>query len=860
MQSTDGWEQAILLRLGRPAVNLAVAAQLDRYGREDMGSEVAKWLVLGFGVAWMADPATNVLAADVVPPASERFAAADVDEVPDFRRHVVPLLGRLGCNGRACHGSFQGQGGLRLSLFVYDFAADHAALVGGEEPRANVAEPSASLMLYKPTHGDEHGGGERMKPDDWEYRLLRRWIESGARGVAEGDADLVSIAVEPGEVVLARDEETVPLRVLATWSNGTVEDVTPLCRYQTNDESVAEVDADGVVTSRGAGDTHVVAFYDAGVAVVPVLRPVSEFAGSRYPDVSAPTRVDELVVAKLRKLGIVPSEPCSDAEFLRRASLDVTGTLPTPDEIRAFVADPAADKRRRKVDELLERPTYVARWTTKLCDITGNSPKHFQDQAPPDEYARHWYEWIARRVRENVPYDELVAGIVLGRSRGPGEGYLDFAARETSYYRDENPVDFTARDTMPYYWARHGTRTPEERALHFSYAFLGVRIECAQCHKHPSDRWTQQDFEAFTALFEPIGFGVAPPDRKLYNQLIKELGDEGNQAQRVRKRLDRARRGEIVPWLEVFLVDEGRVERDRVLESTFDVAPRVLGGPAIDLAAGDDPRHPLMDWMRRPDNAYFARVFVNRVWAEYFGRGIVDPPDDLNAANPPVNAALLDHLTEGFVSHGFDMKWLHREIVGSEAYQRSARANETNRLDERNFGRAVPRRMPAPVLFDAIAQATAGSEALALAATDVDERAVGPQGGAFVGRYNVTHYASTVFGRSSRVANCDCSASNEPNLLQAIYLQNDKDVLAAIEAKDGWLQEVRRRFARRTPDEPIDVAGLVEEAFLRTLSRPPTTTEAERCARHFDELGNPNEAMHDLLWSLLNTREFVTNH
>ena len=802
--------------------------------------------------------AVPAVAVEAISPATKRFAQVDVQEVPDFRRHVVPLLGRLGCNGRACHGSFQGQGGFRLSLFGYDFKADHEALTGGNEQRTNIKSPAESLMLFKPTHEDEHGGGRRIEIGSWQYNLVRKWIESGAHGIQDGKADVLKLEVTPPEVIFSGAGERVDLRILAHWSDGSVEDVTPLCRFQVNDESIAEVDVEGVVTSKDRGDTHVVAFYDGSVAVVQVLRPLSENVGSRYPDVSAPTQIDELIVAKLRKLGIVPSELCSDTEFLRRASLDMTGTLPAPQEIEAFLADSAPNKRTAKIEEMLKRPTYVARWTTKLCEITGNSPRHFQDQAPPEEYSRNWYDWIARRVRENVPYDELVAGIVLGKSRRLGQRYQDYVEEESAYYRVQETADFTARETMPYYWAKHTSRTPEERALNFSYAFLGVRIECAQCHKHPFDRWTKGDFQSFTALFDRVGFGVAEDGRKTYQEMLTKLGDKGNQAQRVRARLRRAQNGEVVPWQEVFLAPTGtRVEKGKIVKAPELITPRVLGGDSVELNADDDPRQALVNWMRRKENPYFARVLINRVWAEYFGVGIINPPDDMNLANPPSNPALLDYLTEAFISSGFDMKWLHREIAGSQAYQRSIRSNETNRLDERNFSRAIARRLPADVLFDAIEQATGPSAKLGSAVIDVVERAIGPKGGALVGRYGYGNYASTVFGRSPRDSNCDCSASNEPNLLQAIYTQNDKEVLAAIDRKNGWLHEISSRLSKKMRGE---TDALIKEAFLRTVCRPPTAREAERCAAHLGDVSDPAEGFQELLWVLLNSREFLTNH
>ncbi len=752
------------------------------------------------------------------------------------------------------------QGGFRLSLFGYDLAADHAALTQGDTPRVDVAQPRESLALQKASNMVDHGGGKRATVDSWMYRVLERWIERGAAGMKPSSAQLQQLRIEPAEIVCREAEEQIQLRVLATWTDATCEDVTPLCRFQTNNDGVAVVDEHGVITGKESGDTHVVAFYDEAVATVAVLRPVPSSADFKYPAIVAATKIDGFIQTKLKALGIVPAEVCSDTEFLRRVSLDLTGTLPIPAEIDAFIADTAAEKRLRKIDELLARPTYVARWTTKLCEITGNSPRHFQDQAPPEEYARNWYEWIARRVGENMPYDELIAGLVLGRSREADETYEQYARHESAYYRQQEPADFTARPTMPYYWAKHTLRLPEERALNFSYAFLGVRIDCAQCHKHPFDRWTQDDFQSFTALFERIGYGISPEDSKTYKQMIDKSGDQGNQAQRVRARLQRAQRGEIVPWLEVFVAAPGsRVEKGRVNKVDKSAVPRVLGGVALPAETLTDPRVALAAWLRDPQNPYFARVFVNRVWAEYFGTGIIHPPDDLNLANAASNQALLDYLTAEFIEHGYDMRWLHREIVSSHAYQRSLQSNATNRLDERNFSRMVARRLPADMLFDAITQATASTADLQKATTDLAERAIGPAGGAYVGRYRDGNYASTVFGRSPRDTNCDCSASHEPNLLQAIYLQNDKDLTAALDRKSGWLHELEIEHGKQMPATNV-VEATIHSAYQRTLCRAPRTAELSDCAEHIKHVGSLREGMYDILWALLNSREFLTNH
>jgi hypothetical protein len=462
-------------------------------------------------------------------PASQRFARPRSDEVPDFQRHVVPLLGSLGCNGRACHGSFQGQGGFRLSLFGYDFEADHAALTGGDEPRVSAADPPASLAVLKPTAAVDHDGGRRIEPGSWQHQLLLAWIAGGAKPAAENRPEFVGLEVTPPEIVFSAAGQHEPLSVVARWSDGAREDVTPLCRFQTRDESVAIVDRSGVVQSAGAGDTHVVVFYDNGVACVPTLRPISDLVGDRFPAVATPTRIDELVVARLKKLGIVPSPVCSDEEFLRRASLDLTGTLPTPREVVAFAADGAIDKRRAKIDELLGRPTYAAWWATRLGDWTGNGEATGPvggEQGLRRRFSQAWYRWLHRRLADNVPYDQIVAGIVLATSRRPDQSFDEYCAEMSSYFRQQDPADFAARETMPLFWSRRALGPSEEKARAFAYSFLGVRLEVSQAPVRSMD---EAGFRPVRGLFQRREIRRGQPHRL--------SGDEGN------NRAERARRG-----------------------------------------------------------------------------------------------------------------------------------------------------------------------------------------------------------------------------------------------------------------------------------------------------------------------------
>ena len=939
--------------------------------------------------------APSTQAAPRAQPPSQRFKTAQTQSEPSFRRHVVPMMSRLGCSGRECHGSFQGRGGFQLSLFGYDFDKDHEQMSTADngdegEVRVNLKDPANSLLLRKGAALMSHKGKERFAKDSWEYNLLLRWIGGGAKIDVAETGEFDRLEVFPKEIVFRKPGEVAQLRVMAHWKDGTVENVTEITRFRSNDETVAAVSDSGRVTSSGKGDSHIVAFYDNGVVPVPVMLPVSDPAA--YPKVvAAKNKVDELVNAKLRKVGIVPSPLCSDSEFLRRASLDVTGTLPTPQEVETFLADKTPDKRDRKIDELLGRPGYAAWWTTKLCDFTGNNPLVLRGNGLAanlgqvnfgPQLSRQWFDWVYARVQQNKPYDELAAGIVLGAMRSrPDQPYAEYVEEMSSYFQKDG-VDFGKRETMPWFWARQNVQKAEDKALAFAHTFLGVRIECAQCHKHPFDQWTKQDFAQFQAFFTNISFkqGDGKGDKPLKTMTAIAASDAQPQApaqsgeinyaglrekirneatakvdtqyrekdlkraaeirdeklKELQQKLDAAAGGpeeasaalaaEIqtlkeAPLEPPALTDaektrrtpdlrvayqraEEVIVRDRIGKgeplawadlsaqapkpakpakpaavqasvkgSSRVITPKLLGGEAVMLETFEDVRKPLMEWLRAPENPYFAKAWVNRVWSSYFGRGLVEPADDLNLANAPSNSALFDYLATTFAGNGFDMKWLHREILRSNAYQRSWQTNPTNKVDEKNFARALVRRLPAEVVYDAIMMATDTRERLQEYPTDVADRAIGAGGTTnYVTKKAAktpNSYALNIFGKPARQTNCDCERVMDPTLLQTIYTRNDPSLLGRIDDKRGtaWIEEAFgiKPGDRRPPEEVREAAKaavdtVVREIFLRTLSRPPSTKELSNAGTDVLSHESPVTGARELLWTMVNTREFLVNH
>ncbi len=789
-------------------------------------------------------------------------------EVPDFQKHVMPMLGRVGCNGRTCHGSFQGQGGFTLSMFGYDFQKDLEAMTGGEEPRVNLTSPDQSLIIEKPTHGDEHGGGQRFEKESWQHELLKQWIANGAKGIDEKPDRIVKFDVTPTEMTFAKPGETVQLMCIAIWADGTKEDVTPLTRFQSNDDAIVEVNEDGLMTSISAGGTYVVSFYDNAIFSTQVILPVSDQTGDRFPEIATPTPIDKLVVEKLSKLGIIPSELCTDEEFLRRVSLDITGTLPTPDEVRYFVNDASSDKRKHKIEDLLKSPPHADWWSMQLADLTGSNSQYLGTTDMNTPASIQWNQWLRRRIADNIGWDEIAAGIVLARSRKPGQKYEEYAAEQSRFLSRQDPTDYTAPDNpMHYYWFRSNNQLPTDRALSFGYVFMGVRLQCSQCHKHPFDQWSKQDFEQFTQFFTRVKAGIAPGAKIVQATLKTKLGVPiklDTAALRRQMYLRVSAEGLPIPWNEIWIEKPG--EKPQIA--------KLLGDQEIDLNQYDDPREPLMAWLLGEDNPYFAPAMVNRIWEHYFGVGIVSPPDDFNMANPPSNKALLGWLSKRFIEEGYDMKWLHRTIANSHAYQRSWRTNETNKTDERNFSHALIRRLPAEVTIDAIQQATANRGRLETWSSNTKGRKITQHPKSIQTRG--IDYSLLVFGKPLRTTNCDCERQQSPTLLQSLYLRNDHEVNEWLQRKDGWLLETAHElnqsltsetsnavlFQPKSGTEPSipEFEQLIRTAYLRTVSREPTEQELSRSREHLRLSENTVEGLRDLMWVLINTQEFLTNH
>ena len=701
---------------------------------------------------------------------------ADMTSPVRFGLDVMPVLTKGGCNSGSCHGASRGQRGFRLSVFGFDPAGDHFRItrefVGR---RIDLARPAESLLLTKPSEQVVHGGGQRFDADSEMYRVLLKWLEQGAPRDPQDVSRVKRLEVFPSEVVLsgtrpgedAAAESSHRLVVRAHYDDGTDRDVTGLTVFTSTNTASAVVSADGVVSGQRRGESFVMAMFGEHNVGLPVIvvpgGPVAAF-----PDLPVANRVDELIHRKLRKLRVVPSPLCDDSTFLRRVYLDTIGLLPQPGEYDRFIADKRPDKRKRLVDELLKRPEFTDLWVMKWAELL-----------QVRNVKGGFFGWLRKRLLANVPMDRMVRELLTA---------------EGGFFRDP-PAQ---------YFRQVGK--PKILAENVAQVFMGTRIQCAQCHNHPFDRWTMNDYYGFAAFFAQLGSKRNWEDTR--EQIVFNKG-----AGEVRHPID-----------------------DRVMP------PKFLGGEVPKLGRRDR-RAVLAEWLTADGNPWFSRNLANIAWAQFFGRGIVDQVDDVRLSNPPSNPELLDFLANRLVTDGYDFRKLIRVITLSFAYQRATEPTASNLDDRRNFSHASFRRLRAEVLHDCLCQATGvpsrlGGFPLGTRAVQLPVAAMS------------TEFLDT-FGRSDRETVCSCEVDVQPNLSQALHLINGATTWGKIEGG-----EVLKRLMT-AGDEP---ATVISALYVRCLSRQPTARERTRLLAAVAAADDRNEIYQELFWALLNSKEFLFNH
>ncbi len=778
--------------------------------------------------------------ADVQLPSGEKLKEVD------FERHIMGLLSKSGCNNGSCHGSFQGKNGFRLSLFGLEPDKDHKALTREQlGRRINIGDPDSSLLLQKAAGLTSHDGGARFSKDSWQYNVFREWIRTGGYW-KKGSGEVKSIELHPKEYILIAAGESTRIKVTATYSDDSKEDITPFAEYRIQDDAVAQIDLAGKLTAKKPGDSGFVVLYRGQVASARILVPTPAEKNFVYPKIEQVNPIDKEVQDKLRMLNVIPSDKVGDAEFLRRVTIDTTGNLPTPDEVRKFLADPSPNKRERKIDELLKHPLHAAVWATKFSDITGNNTTALEQPAEwQTRKSQMWHEWLRKRFYENMPYDQIVKGIVTATSREglTPEAYIESVRKIDEAAAKNDYSEYAKRETLDLFWRRQQQVPSNEWGEKVAAAFLGVRLECAQCHKHPTDRWTQADYRSFANIFSAVtSTGFSNPE-------VQKLVAAENTARREKAMAANAKvnNNQINLVREMYLTP--RVPPKNLFghpETGVTLPLKALGGPEL---KGADPREELFKWMVSPENPFFARSFVNRVWAHYFGVGLVDPVDDFSLANPPVNSRLLDLLAKEFIESRFDIRKLERQILMSRTYQTSYLPNETNRFDKNNFAKSYVRPMMAEFVVDVLNGATGSTQNFG---KEIPEGARMVEVGASRIQDANLAFILRVFGRPPRTTACDCERASEPALPQTLFRMTDQSILRRLTDPNGRLMKLLK--------EKKDDNEVFEELVLATLSRFPTEAEKENFKKHRAEAKDRTSAFVDTLWALINTREFILQH
>jgi len=725
-----------------------------------------------------------------VPPVASAAATAEQPRPLNFTNDIVPILTKANCNTGACHAkSGGGQRGFQLSLLGFEPQEDYEHIV--KEARGRRVFPSApeqSLLLLKPTNIVPHGGGKHLERGSAEYKTLVRWISEGMRYGAEDDPVLEAIDVEPKRMSM-KVHTRQSLKVTAKYSDGSTRDVTHMALYEPNDKSLAETTEDGVVeTFDIPGNVAVMVRYSGLVSVFNVSIPL----GAPVENLPAEKNfIDQFVFANLKTIGVPPSPVCDDPTFLRRVSLDIAGRLPTAEETQAFLADKDPSKRDKKIDELLDTPDYADFFANKWTALLKNQREDKADITA--NFAFH--SWVRDGMLANKPYDEMVKQIL--------------AATGTIV---ENPAVA---------WYKR-VKEPNEQLEDVAQLFLGVRMQCAQCHHHPFERWSQQDYYAFAAYFSRVG-----------------------------------RKPTAIAGEDLIFHERGVAEYENK-KTNVKVKPAALGEEPVEIAPDDDPRLHLAEWMSQPDNPFFAKALVNRYWKHFFKRGLVEPEDDIRDTNPATNPELLDALAKHFVDSGFDLKEVVRSITRSQTYQLSAMPNDYNAIDKQNFSHYYPKRMQAEVLLDAV-DLLAGVNTRFANLPDGTRAISLPDNS-----YNAASPFLKVFGRPDGASVCECERVQTSSLAQSLHLMNSADVKGKLTASTG-------RAAQLAKPETSD-ADAIREIYLAAFSRPPSADELD-IAREYvlqprnDANGKPlaeatakRQRYEDLIWAIMNTKEFLYNH
>jgi len=715
--------------------------------------------------------------------------SCDVNLPINFTNDVVPIFTKLGCNSGGCHGKSGGQNGFALSLLGFVPEIDFTALVKEDRGRRVFpASPESSLLLLKATGVMAHAGGKRMDVGSDEYKLVLRWIASGMPFGKETDPHVVKITVYPEHMIMTRNNKQ-QFSVLAHYSDGSVQDVTQRAQFESNAQDIAIVDGAGLVRSLDlSGEAAIMARYQANVAVFRATVPL----GGKVPAYKwePKTLVDVHTQKKWQELDIAPSELANDAEFIRRVYLDITGTLPTPTEVKAFLTNSDPAKRDKLIDELLERPEYSYYFANKWADIL-HVKRGGQVGNANGTFAFHG--WIRDAIATDMPYDKFARSILAASGD-------EYTAPATVWYKELSKVEEFVDDTVQ--------------------VFLGLRIACAQCHHHPYEKWSHDDYWGMAAFFGQVGRKQVPIVGGINNQRVTKLV--------------------------VYNKGTGTVTNKKTGKPADITA--LDSGEMTKLAPGDDPRHKLVDWMVSPKNPYFAKAVANRYWAHFFGRGIVDPVDDMRVTNPPTNPELLDALAQELIKSKFSLKQLVKVIVKSRTYQLSAIPNEYNKHDKQSFARFYPRRMSAEVLYDAVNQVAAAPANFNGLPTDKHS----PNRAIMLPDESFQSYFLDVFGRPQRLSACECERVAEANLAQALHLLNSNEVQGKLTRGGGRADELAKD--KRSDEEKV------KELFMWAFSREPSAQHLQVAMAHIQKHSmNKARAYQDLLWALINTKEFIFN-